>query len=266
MKAAAHNLAAYLLKIAVRCNSRGGECMGIWRECLPSPHHRSVHGMDLFGNRIFSISIIVRSPYYTSNRKIWQSSYMHQLNHIFRVETTPNFNIAIHQSQATGCNCWSIMDCNSFLWTWGNYAPPQPLEVFLCQTKTSTNRSTPSHVRMVLRNFVLVGLVGQFFFGLLPSSSTRKHVCCLFVCRTSKRYSSCWNHPKLKSFNHLDPVKLAKIRQQMPWSTIILCVLNHPGNLTNVPPLKKSQNVMAIGKGRDLSNIILSTLRLLLGG
>ena len=94
MKAAAHNLAAFLLKIAVRCNS----------EISPvstGPHHRSafgVHfgkfcrGMDLFGNRIFPISIIVRSPYYTSNRKIWQSSYIHQLNHFFRVETTPNFN------------------------------------------------------------------------------------------------------------------------------------------------------------------------------
>ena len=57
---------------------------------------------------------------------------MHQLNHFFRVETTPNFNIAIHQSQATGCNCWSIMDCNSFLWTSRKLcSTPTPWGVFM---------------------------------------------------------------------------------------------------------------------------------------
>lgn len=136
--------------------------------------------MDLFGNRILPISITVHTILQIV--RFWQSSYIHQPHQpLFScVETTPNFDIPIHQKPSDRLQLLihhglqqlpvdieeTMLHCST----------PTPWGV-LSETKTSTNRSTPSHVRMVLRNFVWSACLANSFW--IVAEFTHQETCLL---------------------------------------------------------------------------------------
>lgn len=129
---------------------------------------------------------------------------------------------------------------------------PNPLRCFM-QNKNINESKHPFACQDGLKKLRLVGLVAPILFWLLQSSSTRKHVCwpfCLPNFEELQWQQELLEPPKVKFAQPFRSGGVGlKIRQQMPWSTIIVCVCwRKPWKFNGCTPPKKSQNVIAMEK------------------